>query len=285
MVSRTLCILLLLCLFCAVSQGQLLNGGFEIPDPNRATPWFTPPLDWDIFNYAGLHSEFIPQPEYGQTVSWTIPAAYEGQYFLLLSTGDAEGPGSDPMITYSSIEQAITVCPGNVLYGSYFFGTCDYRPYNDTGTIKLIPVDPNDGLRPILLVSVSVDELGNFQSTDGWQQFSYTFTNETCGPYYLYCEVRDVLDTQYQSYLALDQFRICQSVPAYGDLNSDCGVDYEDLSILGRGWLADCNDPNVISDPNIPCNILIPDPNHLGNIIGIEHLMLMSENWLEQIRN
>ena len=156
---------------------QILNRSFEIPDPSRATQWFTPPMDWDTFNYAGLHSVFIPQPEYGQVVNWTIPAAYAGQYFLLLSTGDVQGPGSDPMITYSSIEQVITVFPGDVLYGNYLFGTCDYRPYNDTGLIKLIPVDPNDGLQPILLVSVSIDELYNFQFTNGWQQFSYTFTD------------------------------------------------------------------------------------------------------------
>ena len=285
MVLRALCILLLTCSFCAVAQGQLLNGGFEIPDPNRATQWFTPPLHWDSFNFAGIRSEYIPEPEYGQVVTWTIPAPYEGHSFLLLSTGDVEGPGSDPLTVFSSLEQAITVCPGNVLYGSYFFGTCDYRPYNDTGLIKLIPVDPNDGLRPILLVSISVDDLGNFQSTDGWQHFSYMFSDANCGQYYIYCEVRDILDSRYQSYLALDNFRICQGAPAYGDLNSDCDVDYDDLAILGRSWLADCNDPNVIADPNIPCQLLIPDPNTLGNIIEIEHLMLLSENWLEQLSN
>jgi hypothetical protein len=287
MFSRALCISLLISSCCVFSLGQLQNGGFNAadPDPNRVNHWFVPPLfyplHWETLNYACLHSSFIPYPEYGQTVSWTIPAPVEGNQFVLLSTGDAEGIGSDPRIEFSSIQQTITACPGDILTGSYFFGTCDYRPFNDIGTITLMPIDPNNGLRPLVLLSICIEDLGDFQSTEGWQSFYHRFTEDTCGQYYLYCEVRDILDRSFKSYLALDNFRICAGIPGFGDLNQDCSVDFFDFEILAKSWLADCNDPNVISDPNIPCNLFVTDPNAPENIVDGEFLLKMSEVWLE----
>ena len=279
------------CFLCAASRGQPYNGDFEIPDESRPNTYYDPnvypPLGWDWQdtdnnkNYVGLHTDFVPQPEQGQTIAWVIPAPASGERFVLLSTGDSEGPGSEGLTEYSRIEQIIKVCPGDTLYGSYFFGTCDYSPYNDTGTVKASPVDPNSGLRPILLAFSSVETLGNFKSTDGWQHFQYTFSGETCGDYVLSCEIRDVLDRQYKSYLALDNFRICRAAPGFGDLNHDCGIDYLDLAILSQAWLADCNDPNVLNDPNIPCSLVIQDPNLYDNFINEAQLIQMSENWLE----
>ena len=65
-------IMLIVMLIRAFGFCQLQNGRFETPDPNRATEWFTPPMDWDFEGYAGLHSDFTPQPEHGQTILWTI---------------------------------------------------------------------------------------------------------------------------------------------------------------------------------------------------------------------
>ena len=288
MVSRSLCVLLIVSSCCVFTYAQLHNSGFETadPDPNRVNNWFIPPLfyplQWETTNYACLHSSFIPYPEYGQTVSWTIPEPVEGDTFVLLSTGDAEGYGSDPRIEFSSMQQTIYACPGNILSGSYFFGTCDYRPFNDVGTVKLIPADPNDGLRPVVLLSICIGDLGDFQSTPGWQKFYYQFTEENCGEYLLYCEVRDILDRSFKSYLALDNLRLCQGVSGFGDLNRDCGVDYFDFEILASAWLADCNDPNVLSDPNIPCELFVTDPNLPENIVDGEFLLKMSESWLER---
>lgn len=265
MYFRALGVLVVCGLLCAVSQGQLLNGGFEIPDEERPNEYYDPPLypplHWDFYdtaynlNYVALHSEFIPQPEQGQVVRWFIPAPVEGEHFVLLSTGDSKGFRSESATEYSSIEQFITVNPGDVLSGYYFFGTCDYVPFNDTGLIKLLPADPNSGRDEIQLVKVSVSdpELGNYQATEGWQFFQYRFDENTNGEYLLYCEVRDIRDRIYKSYLALDGFRLCRNVPMYGDYNYDCVIDYHDVNILSRVWLADCNDPNVIADPNIPC--------------------------------
>lgn len=288
MVTRVCFFVLIIHVFCSVSQCQLLNDSFEIPDPNRATAWFMPPRHWEWsntpnnLNYVGQHKRYVPQPEEGQAVAWSIPEPVEGTYFVLLSTGDAEGLRSSFKTEYSSIEQPISVCPGDMLSGYYFFGTCDYMPYNDTGTVKLTPIDPNDGLRPIVLVSESVASLGNYQSTDGWQYFRIQFNADSCGDYILHCEVRDYMDRVFKSYLALDNFRICRGIPSRADLNLDCLTDYHDFDILSQGWLADCSDPNVLSDPNIPCHILIPDPNIPDKVIQIDSLLPLSEHWLEQ---
>lgn len=295
MCSRApLVVLATMCLFIAVSQGQPDNGSFEIPDEARPNRYYDPnrfpPLNWDWLdsstnkNYVGLHTQFIPKADYGQSITWTIPCTVDGSTFVLLSTGDALGPGpdSDRYTEYSSIEQIVHICPGDVLYGSYFFGTCDYKPYSDTAMVEATPVDPNSGGQYVLLVSVSVDKLGNFMSTDGWQHFQYAFSGETCCDYLLHCEVRDMLDRSYQSYLALDNFRICRGELGFGDLNRDCSIDYNDFSILSQAWLADCNDPNVLNDPNIPCNLVIQDPNVSDNFIDTKQLTQMSEHWLEQ---
>lgn len=288
----------------AVSVGQLLNPSFDLPDEDRVTEWFTPPLHWDWhdtannLNYVGLHTDFTPQPEQGQAVHWSIPGPVKGQYFALLSTGDARGPGSSRDTLYSSIVQTITLCPNDRISGHYFFGTCDYLPYDDSAVIKLIPTDPNRVdrtlKRPIILAEISVKDVGNYKSTDGWQQFHYQFDYHECVEFYLYCEATDTQDRIYKSYLALDGFRICRNVPDFGDFNLDCAIDYHDFDIFARTWLADCNDPNVIADPNIPCNLVITDPNMIysdpncpsydpdAGVIGLEQLMLFKEHWLER---
>ncbi|HDS83733.1 MAG TPA: hypothetical protein ENN97_00825 [Phycisphaerales bacterium] len=285
---RALFVALLSVSFCAVSEGQLLNSSFEIPDPNRATPWFTPPMYWQWddtpgnLNYVGLHRQFTPRPEQRQPVYWSIPSPVEGDYFVVLSTGDAQGMDSAGKTLYSRIEQLISICPGDMISGYYFFGTCDYLPYDDTGRILLEPVDPNDGLRPVILAEISTEDVGNYGSTHGWQYFHHRFDGPQCGQYVLSCEVRDYLDKIYKSYLALDNFRLCRNVPKFGDFNTDCAIDYHDFDIMAQAWLADCNDPNVVADPNIPCELLITDPNHIDGFITIDHLMLLSEHWLER---
>lgn len=295
MVARAFFIVSVACLICDVCAGQLLNPRFDIPDPNRATEWFTPPLHWDWFdtvnplnlNYVGMHTDFDPEPEHGQTVNWSIPGPVEGDYFVLLSTGDAQGTRSETKTLYSSIDQTITLCPGDVLSGYYFFGTTDYRPYNDTALITLDPVDPNDPQhRKIVLVSISVDDVGSYNSTGDWQYFRHQFKTETCGQYVLYAEVRDTRDRIYKSYLALDNFKICRNVPPYGDYNDDCVIDLNDFNILSQAWFADCNDPNTIADPNIPCEPFIVDPNsfdpNLPHIIDLDYMLWISDYWLER---
>jgi len=262
---------------------QIQNGRFEVPDPDRATDWFTPPKYWEFENYANLLSEFTPEPEQGQIVSWSIPSPFEGQYFMLLSTGDIAGPGSDSSTIRSSAWQTLYATSGETLIGAYFFGTCDYLPYDDFASITLEAADPNDELRPITLVEISVLDVGSYSSTDGWQPFQHTFDSSQTGEYIIRCEVNDKTDTRFKSYLAVDGLRICQAIPAYGDLNRDCGVDLQDFSIFTSAWLADCQsveDPgSPLYDPNIPCSLADMDGS---GIVDPNDLILMSEHWLEK---
>lgn len=282
-------------LMCTLSNGQLLNPSFENADPDRATRWFTPPLHWhwqdtpSNLNYVGLHSQFTPNPEQRQPVNWTIPAPVEGTYFALLSTGDAEGVGSSLKTQYSRMEQRLTLCPGDALSGYYFFGSCDYMPYDDTATIMIVPSDPNewpsdpnDWPRPVTLVKISTADVGDYKSTDSWQHFYHRFKGSQCFTYTLVCEVRDELDKIFKSYLAVDHLRLCHNVPKYGDFNADCSIDYLDFEILAKTWLTDCSDPNVLADPNIPCRQIMRDPNIIDGFVEIDHLTRLSDHWLER---
>ena len=249
--------------------GGILNGGFEIPDPNT-TEWFIPPWGWAraVDNpyrdcYAGLHRYLVPNPQYDRSkreVHWTLPEPYEGRRFVVLSTGDL-GDDSDPAIIHSTITQTVTFLPGQRLSGAYFFGTCDFLQYNDYGKIYLVPEDPNSGLpSEIVLAYCDVMQVGDFQSTNTWIPFQYDFTEETAGTYRLICTVRDQLDTIYKSYLAVDGLSVCTVQP--GDINHDCSVDSEDFQILSQAWLSWCPDLNAF-DPNT----LLPKPDYPGGTL------------------
>ncbi|HOK95750.1 MAG TPA: hypothetical protein PK052_09910 [Anaerohalosphaeraceae bacterium] len=265
---------------------QLRNGRFEIPDPNASHQYYTPPKYWDYINYAGLHSSFVPTPHPGHrdpnAVQWSIPSAYEGSNFVLLSTGDTEGPGTDlPTITAACISQAISVSPGNILMGNYLFGTTDYLPFNDTAVIILIPADSNDGVGEIPIAQMDVLQVGDYKANDGWQSFFVRFDEQTAGDYILYCEVSDDKDTTYQSYLAVDNIRLCLSSSDKGDITQDCAVNYEDFSVLSSAWLCDCqalNDPNSpLYDPNQPCSAADLDRNA---VVDTNDLLPMADYWL-----
>lgn len=272
-------------------QAAILNGGFEIPDPND-TPWFTPALNWTRISdnpfgdcYAGLHESFVPNPEHGQTVQWTIPGPYEGSKFVVLSTGDL-GPDSDREISEAEITQIVEFNQGDTISGAFFFGTCDYFNYNDYGQITLSAVNPTNDPNEITLAFMNVETIGNFSSTNEWIPFTYTFNNYSEGAYVLSCYVADDGDTIYKSFLAVDGLQICKAFPNEADINSDCSIDLEDFWFLSRAWLAECPDPNAIGqappsnppDPNCPCEEAdinddwIVDPNDL---------MILTNTWLE----
>ncbi|MHC4291274.1 MAG: hypothetical protein ACYSTR_03585, partial [Planctomycetota bacterium] len=70
------------------------NGLFECGDPNLIEYGFKPPIYWERIPhpdsieksdcYAALHPSFNPNEP---SVDWSIPAPYEGDTFVLLSTG------------------------------------------------------------------------------------------------------------------------------------------------------------------------------------------------------
>ncbi|MHC4963108.1 MAG: hypothetical protein ACYTGA_13465 [Planctomycetota bacterium] len=290
------------------------NGLFECGDSNLTQYGFTPPIFWERTPhplspnqndcYAALYPTdpnllhpyipFVPNPEKGQPITWTIPAPIDGQRFVILSTGDLQGV-NDNQISGSIISQKISLSVGDTILGSYFFGTCDYYNFNDHGEIYLEflgdpnakhiivdPSDPND-----MCATGWVDDYG---STEGWKTFEYTIKAGMAGSYKICCKVEDGgSDNVYKSYFAINGMRICRGGQSDADLDHDCDVDLLDYSILSRAWLvADCSeiiDPNsVLYDPDIPCEDAdIDDSRFVGDPdiwVDSNDLMIMSSEWL-----
>jgi hypothetical protein len=297
-------------------SGQILNRSFELSipmDPNGTFPYFSPPIDWNHKNYAGVHSQFVPDNDRKQLLEWNISGPVDGDFFLVMTTGNL-GLGSDASISEARAWQRIFLPAWTSISGSYYFGTSDYRPYPDFGAIKLFPfIDPNNPCDPndpnnlngcpelsvIELAKCSVDEVGDFGSTGAWIPFSYTILPQQEGLYDLLLFVKDGTDTVYESYFAVDNLTICGPMTPFGDVNKDCYVNMEDLSFFSHEWLKTCSiDPNTLPDPNDPGYISDPndpnyvDPNHLSdpncmcadfnqnNIVDVNDLYPLEENWL-----
>jgi hypothetical protein len=118
---------------------ELENGLFECGDPNLTEYEFIPPIYWeriphpDNINqddcYTGLHEEFTCLTRDGE---WHIPHPYNGNFFVVLSTGGDGGTLLDKEVKGSSIAQNVFLSLGDAIIGAYFFGTKDYLPYNCT---------------------------------------------------------------------------------------------------------------------------------------------------------
>lgn len=258
--------------------------------------------------YAGIHSSFVPPL---REENWEIPYPFEGETFVLLSTGSYKSfPDGDSDVKGAKISQKIYLDGGDTILGAYFFGTADYLHFNDYGQISLISAadandfpDPNDmppNIAPIPGTLCNVEMVGNYESTQkfspetgGWISFSYTVEPNQTGPYYLQCEVVDVSDAKVNSYYAVDGLLICKGGLSQADLNFDCNVNLEDFSLLSQAWLTFCPDP-PIDDPNFPGDPndypAVPDPNLLeiceaadfdkSWYIDVNDLLFMSDEWL-----
>jgi hypothetical protein len=121
----------------AQAEPNLYNGKFELFDANGGD--FNTPTGWQHKNYTAVISNFIPYRPWLLPEEGLVP--FEGDYFVMLSTGDMYD--TDP--NYAQIWQTITVDAGDKLTGVYFFGTYDYMDFNDFAEIKLVPSanDPN----------------------------------------------------------------------------------------------------------------------------------------------
>lgn len=258
---------------------QIYNGDFELIDPNSPLG-FNTPLGWEHENYANVTSNFVPKPEKGTTSNWQIDVQkglnpFGGEFFVVLSTGDIAAPLPDPQ--YAQIKQRIDVSPGQRVAGVYFFGTCDYIPYEDFATIKLVPT-PDSGLRDIILMSISVGDVNSYGSMNNWDFFEYTFGETEAGIYELVLTVSDLGDAIFKSYLAVDNITLCYA-PGYGDLNRDCRVDMLDFTLFANDWLSDCSEPNYLADPNNNCWYGTDIDNN--GPVDANDLYLMSRFWLD----
>lgn len=194
--------LIVICLLSCSQFGHssgIINGSFE--QAGTGNEDFTPPAGWAHENYAGLHNSFAPTG----SASWSISAPFEGNQFVVLSTcGFNNNPNT--AIQFSQLSQQTTFNAGDILSFAWFFGTIDYMPYDDFATANLVLVDA--ALNEITLVDISVEDVGNYHATDGWQTTTYTFDNTTAGQYDLIFEVRDAVDAQCASYFAIDAITV-----------------------------------------------------------------------------
>ena len=235
-----------ICFVVCPGYAELINGGFEISEPNE-TLGVDLPTGWQTENHASVVDNFISSLLPGRTDGWLIDVneglfPFEGQSFVLFDT--------DNLSQFYSARawQEVSVSANERISGVYFFGTTDYLTWNDYAKISLIP-PPETGLRDIVLARIDVSDVGDFSSTDGWERFEYVFSESEAGSYELELSVRNVDDFRLPSYLAVDDIRICV-VPEYGDINHDCEVDLGDFALLSSEWLCDCTDSNSLPDPN-----------------------------------
>jgi hypothetical protein len=280
--------LLLGALLIGQAAADPFNGSFEISHPIYDSNLYLSLLDpngWETTNYVTAAKGFRPADYPGTKGSWLIDTdvnmpAFKGDYLLVLSTGDDS-------IEYSEARQEVRIRAGDKIKGTYFFGACDYRPFNDWAEIKLVPRNNPNG-NVIMLASAGVDMLGDYGSFAGLKKFEYTIGPEEGGDYDLVLFISDEIDTRLESYLVVDGINICRynqtNPPAdYGDLNCDCTVNYDDMLKLAHDWGLNCNDEATLDDPN--CNCLIGSDIDGSGPVDFNDIRIMSENWLFGIKN
>jgi hypothetical protein len=256
-------------------EAEIYNGSFEYADPNNSSG-YSPPTGWNSFNYTNVVNRLDIELISGDSQNWNPNIVenglepVDGDHLVLLSTGDVR----PDEVNMAKLTQNIRVRPGEQISGVYFFGTCDYLPWDDYAEIILI-ADPNTMSEPndIILAKTSISILGegDYASMGGWEHFEYTFPEQKAGKYELVLSVYDEGDLILNSYLAVDNIRLCKS-PREGDINSDCEVDLSDFCFLASDWLKDCSDPNdsCHSDTDLNNN----------NYVNIEDLNLLINDWL-----
>jgi hypothetical protein len=271
-------VVLFLALLCNVVCADPNNGSFEVFDLNETTTYLDP-CDWVTENTVTVSEGFDPQFYMGSKENWKIKTnqifhAFKKDNLLVLSTGDDS-------LEYARATQKVKIHSGDTLKGAYFFGACDYQPYNDWGVIKLVPLD-DQGLSEITVTYVDISMLGNYGSFDRWKKFEYTFTEQEAGDYNLVLFVSDRTDMRLESYLLVDGLTICRYNPDIiqpddADINCDCTVNMEDFKWLANDWGYHYADANTY-DPTINC-VFETDLDNSG-YVDYNDIQIMSDNWL-----
>jgi hypothetical protein len=270
---------------------SIINGSFEHYDVNTVLE-FNTPAGWNIDgHYTAIVDHLTPRSPRWKLKTNLLP--FDGNYFLLLSTGTENKLPRDP--NQANVWQTITVNAGDKLTGVYFFGTLDYNTFNDWAEIKLVPMDSN--LSILMLVSVNVLKVGSWYpnetgSMSGWKRFEHTFTSGEAGIYTLIIRVCDYKDYLVDSFFAVDSLVLCHNPAQTGDFSCDCTVNFDDFVYFAHDWRCNCknpkvhndyqSDPNYYNDPNSYC-LLGTDLNNDG-MVDINDLQILSEHWLEGIK-
>lgn len=270
---------------------NIINGRFELYDENPVLE-FNTPTGWNTDgHYTAVVDHLTPRGSNWKLNKNLLP--FDGNYFLLLSTGTENKPIREP--NQANVWQTITVNAGDKITGVYFFGTVDYNAYNDWAEIKLEPMDSN--LSTLRLVHVNVLQVGSWHSGEtgsmsGWKRFEHTFTSGEAGIYTLKIRVCDAKDYNIDSFFAVDSLVLCRNPAQTGDFSCDCTVNFKDFVYFAHDWLCNCKDPNVLNDPQSDPNyyndpngycLLGTDLNNDGPV-DINDLQTLSAQWLEGIK-
>jgi hypothetical protein len=266
------------CLFCfcasipalAFDPNDFNNPGFELFYDVNENPDFNAPTGWERANYTAVVSYFNDR-DYNWKLGSGGLLPYEGNYFVLLSSVDGGA-------TFSEIRQQITVNLGDRLTGAYFFGTHDYRYFDDWAQIQLVVPDTNNVVGEDI-VEVNVADVQSHGSMRGWKRFDYIFDDvNQVGTYDLRIAVFDKDDSVLASYFAVDGLVICPNSPIYGDINADCIVNFLDFAMLATDWMCDCSDSNTFNDPNHNCVYGTDFDN--SNLVDFNDLQVIIDYWL-----
>ena len=124
---------------------NMQNGLFECGDAGLIKQGFEPPQDFEppiywkrepipgslpdgyaklVFRFPDPNiPSFVPQPEREENIGkvhWSIPGPYEGDSFVLLSTGDLD-PFVDSDVRGSVLSQEVYLSGGDTVLGAYFY--------------------------------------------------------------------------------------------------------------------------------------------------------------------
>lgn len=296
---------------CPEPNELVINGGFDsdtsweitgswtITDPNNQDPNF---IDSNIAAY-NLYQQPI-DPNIDCTLSQTVPLVPHANYRVSIDvlTGEFDS-GSDAFTVTLGNETHNMIADANTTITQLFTplsGNALTISWNNEGTINIdnVSVRCTDH-RPVDEFVIIYKALGTEPndipkegSTVDWIEFQHIVEPNQAGPYVLYCEVVDEVDTILSTYLAVDGLRICRGGKPLSDLNNDCVVNLIDYSILSEAWLSFCPDPPFydpnfydpndwpppITDPNIPCQLADIDNSWF---VDPNDLIYMSGDWLK----
>ncbi len=270
----------------AFSEGEILNPGFEIVDPNtQGSVTIYLPIDWSLQNNALAIMEFEnPNPN---RLHWSFAGEetlmpVEGSYMAHVNSEDT------PSNVTSELQQIIEVLPGDRICGAYYFATEDWIPYLDYARLYLEPVESGP---TIYIIEVGVEDVGSYSSTDGWQRFCYTVPQNVSGFYTLGMQVANREDNQYTSHFLIDDLSLCPNGKE-SDLNYDCVTNNLDYQILSEYWHCDCTDPNMLPDPNIcpwrydgqgQIQVLFDGDIDEDKAVTFTDLMELIKNWVNNL--
>jgi hypothetical protein len=212
--NKLQCFLLITILSTCLAHAEILNGSFEDGDGTSGWNIDAPQDGFEIEDFY----RFVSTTLFDYSVEWS---PVHGNYFALLKSGLT-------VVSYVKITQPVTVYPGDIIQGWYFFSTDDYMPYNDHGEIALI----GDNDFKIVLAHVEVNDVNSFASMQEWEQFSYEIGPGEGGTYDIVCSVNDYYDSILTSYFGVDDLTIIKK-PIYAAIKTD------------RNWTYS-NDPNQV---------------------------------------